>query len=557
MHRSFKLTVGSVRQELAILVRSIAGALRLVYLLILAIPTGIFLLILVNIMHGTGLPNPDLLKYITALVIGTFVVTIAVAAMTRRLQWLVGKESTRFYCWTTIGLFSVMALFYSVENWRGKRMWAEVERDLARHGDTLSSWPSSQIQEAQDMAKTAIFLPLTKIEIRSNGAIVPGDNDGFKRLRRIQLPISAPSLDAPWFRTDHFNFDRAAAILESKSKIRPNPDFEFPRQLPDLPDGPPEAVVLAYINSFAAELDQIREATRRTSSSLPCDQEVDRIMTRLGQVFAWRAAAELKTNQTNEALEDVRCALRLALANSGLHTYLAHRSGVFMLVTALQPAYDGMEAHQWSDAQLAMLQSELERFHPLADYEAVNRYCAWVNMDLMNEIVPISPVRPAPEWKEVKDAPGVKLVRLFYPKGWSFQNQAALYQLFRQASSAVDLDRQQISFEIISRKPPIQSLDPFLSGFMLQRAQFVTGELAQQAAMVQNGINLARTACALERFRLAEGHNPGKLEDLAPRFLDKAPHDLSGKPLNYSLTPNGNIKLHSGDWTWQYAQKVD
>jgi hypothetical protein len=92
---------------------------------------------------------------------------------------------------------------------------------------------------------------------------------------------------------------------------------------------------------------------------------------------------------------------------------------------------------------------------------------------------------------------------------------------------------------------------------------------------------LARTAIALERYRLACGEFPGSLDMLAPRFIGTVPHDvIGGQPLHYRRTNKGQFILYSvgwngrddggkvgyfkgnislditsGDWVWQYPSK--
>ena len=98
---------------------------------------------------------------------------------------------------------------------------------------------------------------------------------------------------------------------------------------------------------------------------------------------------------------------------------------------------------------------------------------------------------------------------------------------------------------------------------------------------MQASVDMARMACALERYRLAHGEYPEKLDALEPQFIDKLPHDIiNDQPLHYRRTDNGQFLLYSvglnkkddggvvglnengrsvnistGDWVWQYPQK--
>jgi len=106
------------------------------------------------------------------------------------------------------------------------------------------------------------------------------------------------------------------------------------------------------------------------------------------------------------------------------------------------------------------------------------------------------------------------------------------------------------------------------------------GTTVKKFAAGQNAVNLARTACALERYRLAHGEYPEALDVLAPQFIPQLPHDvINGQPLHYRRTSDGQFVLYSvgwnetddggqvglnkyggvdnlqGDWVWRYPSK--
>jgi hypothetical protein len=68
-------------------------------------------------------------------------------------------------------------------------------------------------------------------------------------------------------------------------------------------------------------------------------------------------------------------------------------------------------------------------------------------------------------------------------------------------------------------------------------------------AMAQSYLNMARIACGLERYRLAHGHYPEKLEAISPQFMASIPNDvITGKPLIYRLNSDGTFILYSVGW---------
>ncbi len=65
----------------------------------------------------------------------------------------------------------------------------------------------------------------------------------------------------------------------------------------------------------------------------------------------------------------------------------------------------------------------------------------------------------------------------------------------------------------------------------------------------QTLVNEGQIACALERYRLARGEYPEKLDSLAPQFITKLPHDIiTGDALKYHRTESGGFVLYSVGW---------
>ena len=61
-------------------------------------------------------------------------------------------------------------------------------------------------------------------------------------------------------------------------------------------------------------------------------------------------------------------------------------------------------------------------------------------------------------------------------------------------------------------------------------------------------LRTARVALAVERFRLANGKLPDKLDELSPMFLKKIPADpFDGKPLHYKKLDKGYVVYSIGE----------
>ncbi len=98
-----------------------------------------------------------------------------------------------------------------------------------------------------------------------------------------------------------------------------------------------------------------------------------------------------------------------------------------------------------------------------------------------------------------------------------------------------------------------------------------------KAAAAQTAANQAALACALERYRLANGQFPETLAALSPQFIAHPPNDvITGQPYKYRRTDDGQFLLYSvgwdekddggvpgktlfdltqGDWVWSYPAK--
>jgi hypothetical protein len=108
-------------------------------------------------------------------------------------------------------------------------------------------------------------------------------------------------------------------------------------------------------------------------------------------------------------------------------------------------------------------------------------------------------------------------------------------------------------------------------------AQLVLPALSRipiRAAMTQTAADQAAIACALERYRLANGHFPENLQALVPRFAAQLPNDvITGESFKYRPTVDDRFILYSvgwneiddygvpgqtlfdetqGDWVWKY-----
>jgi hypothetical protein len=177
------------------------------------------------------------------------------------------------------------------------------------------------------------------------------------------------------------------------------------------------------------------------------------------------------------------------------------------------------------------------------------------------------------------------LIHLF-PAGWFYQNQYRCARVLEDYYiPMVDVNQGTFSPDLARRgeasvRAESKTSSPFNRFERLLLPWLSPG--ASKFAYGQASVNLARTAIALERYRLARGAFPESLDAVAPQFIAKVPHDvIGGKPLTYRREADGSFVLYSvgwnekddggetafktdgsvdfenGDWIWRSAAKAE
>jgi hypothetical protein len=177
---------------------------------------------------------------------------------------------------------------------------------------------------------------------------------------------------------------------------------------------------------------------------------------------------------------------------------------------------------------------------------------------------------------------GLSVEIYLMPRGWYYQSEIVLSKVQQQWVLPMVNDPQQTVSPQAARESvdAARSLRPTGVNLFARLLLPELGKYAERAAYGQNAANLARTAIALERYRLAHEEFPETLDALAPQFMEKIPHDIiNGQPLHYRLTSDGQFVLYSvgwneiddggvvgltkggatdnnkGDWVWRYPTK--
>jgi hypothetical protein len=302
-----------------------------------------------------------------------------------------------------------------------------------------------------------------------------------------------------------------------------------------------------------------------------------------------RTIAELQNGQSKLALADMELSLRLVDSIRTEPFLLSHLVRIAMLQLLLQPVYEGLAEHRWSEEQLVELDVELVKLDFLTDYRLSMRG-EFTHHDITIEYYHQHPeqlvdhsgdddnshVMPFP----VRIAWRLRLI----PTGWFYQNRLRCARMVVEFYIPLaDVNRGAFSPALARRGDAVLSAETkTFSPFNVVERMLLPGldNGVKKFACAQASVDLARVAIALERYRLAHGDFPESLDVLAPQFIAKLPHDvINGQPLHYRRTSDGQFLLYSvgwnetddggevgrikygapniseGDWVWRYPAK--
>jgi hypothetical protein len=516
-------------------------------------------------LHGV----PAFFLGVLVLLVVNALVRLCIGTWKRGLRWLISGEAWRLCGWTVVFVVSLVALFYAVELWRGKRAWASVVREANLRGEKLelTALVPPPVPDEQNFARTPFFTPLLAV---SNGiptragVVVPGDTGQFKFVARWEhWPFLSPYYGrggvrpAPWLEAETTDLRSWMSFWrgwETNQVFDPN---ERPWTVPEVTPREAAGMLLASLRrQFDAELDPLRARSDRPYCRFPLDYSRQmfadappgQVLNGFMRILRLRASAALVTGDNEAALADLRLALRLADYTRQQPWVMQAGSRLVGLVDTLQPLWEGVVAHRWNAQQLGAVQAQLEALDLLSDYPLTVQNDAVALSSFVERIIPTSSATPRPiPLMTPEDADPLRLIRLVYPTGWSLQDQAAIHQFHLKTTSRyLDLHARRIVSE--RRGEPhglFTSSDPIFS-ILTPKAWQMFADAAENFPFAQTAVDLATLACALERYRLANGEFPATLDALVPQFVARLPHDvITGEPLKYRRTDGGGFVLYS------------
>jgi hypothetical protein len=471
------------------------------------------------------------------------------------------QRSSGFRAWRVILVTSFFVALLFGLLWMGLDMTAklgltEYEQQWEARGEhfNFADFVPKPVPDASNFALTPIVVSSYARDLDKNGrALNPKNNNVVDRL---DMEIHEwPEKSGNWALGEKTDL-KAFQLYYRSLPARANPFPVAPR-----PQTPAADVLLA-LSKYDQNIEELRQASALPDSRFPHNYDCEppdgillpqlRPLNKCAETLQLRGVAELARGQSDKALADVKLILRLmaSLRNEPFDVSQLFRIGMFQL--ALQPVWEGIEGHLWSDAQLRELDKDLAGLDFLADYGSTMRSLRAFEIANIEYIRRTGSVGMLNGDRDVM--PVASEIELRFSSGSTYYENELVYAQACQnwmlpiadpEGHIISLEAVQSASTNIDQMRLHWSLNDVLAALLLPALE----TCAQRFSYAQSAADMARVACALERYRLAAGQYPESLDALAPGCMESVPSDvMDGQPLKYHRTGDGRFVLYSVGW---------
>jgi hypothetical protein len=496
----------------------------------------------------------------------------------RLLRWLFTWRTFKRCLLVLAGLLVLLALGYVEEDWRGWRKWENCRRGWEAGGEHLdfAFFIPTPVPDEENFALTPVVASCYRRFLDHHGRrIQPEDTNVVDRLHmeiyRQNLP-SNTNLQVGFWRQSTF-IDLKAWQEYYRTLLSTNRPDGLPvteemvtlnaNEFPVAPQPQtPAADVLFALSKFSSAIEELRQASRLPHSRFPLNYATNNpaeiiiphhaSLKRSAMALSLRAVAELSDGHAEDALADIRLMLRLADSIQDEPFTWSLRSRLAIVDWAIEPIWEGLARRQWTEEQLVALERDL------AGFDAISDYSRGLRSELAFDLKLLDYLRTERMANSITCMCGDTMfwptvAYRLSPSGWFNMSKVTAAHLFQAAlPTPAELSQKILSPDIgrrfrtaerlerNSRLPPDNWSLVFVPA--LERE-------ANHCALTQASVDLARVACALERYRRANGNYPKSLDALTPEFIQKIPHDIiNGQPLRYRRMELGSFLLYSVGW---------
>ena len=495
-------------------------------------------------------------------------------------RWMLG-----LVYFVVLALITPLAMVVTIQNVYGQMAWRSEKARLVAQGERLTYREilGPEIPAAENAGAAPIFAPF--FDYPPGGVSgVPGDyllrresSNAVARIKdRLHLPaadLHQKPKDAPTTPQENL-----AAWSFDYRKLAVSPGKEGPAWAAELKlpaPGDPARDVLAGLSVADTVLAEICAAAARPRSQFALHWDEGclvylshlPVLKSVQQNLNLRCAAHLGAGGLDAAFADATNALNVAELLREEPLLISQLVRMAQGAITMRTLWQGFAEHRWKDAQLAVFQERLGRFdYPaglIRSFEG-ERAGGIVLVDKL--------IAGQNQLGSAGSDDGLRRAAMIVPLGVLRENQVVLVRRYTdmlaylrarvsaapQAGFATpvltptgDVDQATNRKERLvetSMRTVMRAENERYSPFTILAKLLVPaiGKAESRAARSQTTVHLAITACALERYRLAHGSYPEKLDALTPAFLPKPVLDpMTAQPFHYRRTDDGWFRLYS------------
>lgn len=456
-------------------------------------------------------------------------------------------------------LILIVGAFLGWLQWSGERDWKQAEAELRAKGEKLTFTelvppmpPDSENFFADplwvgysDLTRTNrvgcdgaphqvldLKIPANQLPIRlwQKVPLTAQESDQLARLK-----ISKPS-------------DRISAYNSLKYLIPGEKDAEKKKAEAE--------TMLQILTPANATLSRIAELARRPQAQFPLhynliatEGSIPNLLAEatenlaLSQLFMNRATSELLLGNNVAAAADTETLLRLSFTQQSEPLLISLLVRISTTALALKVLDQGLTDHVWTADQLALYQELLwkidlpkdllfvlrgERIYFRHSLKALKHSHQGLLASLEMNVTGLMLEKGAAYYALLMQRALEKMQNTLKETGWNRSST----QIWQDEQAALE-------------HRPLHRM----TYMMVTLAIPALGGAIEKVAETQTQVDQTIIACALNRYRLVHGSYPPWLDALLPDYLAKLPNSpINGKPMHYSLKPDGTFLLWTPGW---------
>jgi len=485
----------------------------------------------------------------------------------KKAWWKTTLKAAAFLFAALVTLIALALSWFSLE---GRRDLDRIKKELLARGEKLSILelvpppiPDEQNffadpmwDELVDLVETDSF-PYKSTRLKGSERQLGGFNRSLSDAERQSLESEFPEF-AP--------IDASAKNIQIAREVWRTADKEGEEDRRRAAE-----FVLAVLSYSEPVISRIEQLAQRPEARFPVNYEdgmfalIEHVIPLLsvGQLLSVRGEAELELGRRDAARRDALAILRLARTLQDEPLQISSLVELSIDLLSVVVIEQGIKGHRWTDADLIDFERVLAQMNVPRRAALVLRGERGIFNLIMERLTYDNFEVLVDAWSNMRGPEAQRGVLRLGEKGIL---STVFFRIYRDVFLAGDqafynramqkqvdaLDQAAQRGINVGQFPPAAESEkgPKKYRYILSaHAEPTYGRFIKRVAFAQNQITQARIACALERYRLAQGEYPESLEALVPDYFETLPLDIiTLQPMLYRRVQPDEFLLWSVGW---------